>query len=50
MCGIAGCIGRRKISEDIINNTLNSMYNRGPNNQDFNHFDKGDYFVDLLHN
>ncbi|MDC2978447.1 asparagine synthase (glutamine-hydrolyzing) [Pelagibacteraceae bacterium] len=49
MCGIAGCIGRRKISEDIINNTLNSMYNRGPNNQDFNHFDKGDYFVDLLH-
>ena len=33
MCGIAGYIGKKKINDKVINNTLNTMKNRGPDHQ-----------------
>ena len=34
MCGIAGCLTKDLINNNLINKILNSMYNRGPDNQD----------------
>ncbi len=49
MCGIAGFIGKKKISSHQIKNTLKLMYNRGPNNQDFFYFrNKDGYNIYLL--
>ena len=33
MCGIAGCLSKDLISRELINKTLLSMSNRGPDNQ-----------------
>ena len=33
MCGIAGCFISGAISKEIVDKTLNSMRNRGPDNQ-----------------
>ena len=38
MCGISGYFGRRQITSDVINGTLNLMKNRGPNFS--NHYNK----------
>ena len=50
MCGIAGFFGNRKIDNNIINETLVSMKNRGP---DFSNFYKQEYInglsIYLLH-
>jgi asparagine synthase (glutamine-hydrolysing) len=35
MCGIAGYIGRKKLPQVFIKNTLRKMSNRGPDNQNF---------------
>ena len=34
MCGIAGCLTKKSIKNDVINKILDSMHNRGPDNQD----------------
>ena len=49
MCGIAGYIGRKKISENDIHNTLKLMRNRGPNEQRFSTFEQPNFGVVLLH-
>ncbi len=35
MCGIAGYLGKRIISDDVVQHTLESMKNRGPDAQSF---------------
>ena len=35
MCGIAGLINDKNIDENYLNKITKSLYNRGPNNQDF---------------
>ena len=35
MCGIAGLINDNNIDENYLNKITKSLYNRGPNNQDF---------------
>ena len=49
MCGIAGFIGKKQISEKIINCTLTLMKNRGPDYQDWCSYNFSDTFVYLLH-
>jgi len=38
MCGIAGYIGEKVFSKDIIKNTLNKMSKRGPDSQNYFYF------------
>ena len=38
MCGIAGYIGKKVFSKDIIKNTLNKMSKRGPDSQNYFYF------------
>ena len=47
MCGIAGYIGRKKLPQVFIKNTLRKMSNRGPDNQNFFYYqnDNG-YLID----
>ena len=35
MCLIAGLINDKNIDENYLNKITKSLYNRGPNNQDF---------------
>ena len=35
MCGLAGYIGKKKISEKIIKSTLRLMKHRGPDSQNY---------------
>ena len=49
MCGIAGYIGSKNIGINKIRNTLNSMINRGPDNQSWLKVEKDNYNVFLLH-
>ena len=49
MCGIAGYIGKRKISEEVINSTLQIMEYRGPDYQDSFSITSEDINVYLLH-
>ena len=49
MCGIAGYIGGKKISDKKIINTLGLMKNRGPDHQDWCSFTANDTNIYLLH-
>jgi len=49
MCGIAGYIGKKQMSEGVIKNTLGLMKNRGPDHQDWQSFTAVDTNVYLLH-
>ena len=40
MCGIAGYIGKKSISNKTIYSTGDLMKNRGPNNFSFSHYKK----------
>ena len=48
MCGIAGYIGKKQMSEGVIKNTLGLMKNRGPDHQDWQSFTAVDTNVYLL--
>ncbi len=49
MCGIAGYIGSKNIGINKVKNTLNSMINRGPDNQSWTKIEKDNLNVFLLH-
>lgn len=49
MCGIAGCLTKDLINNNLINKILNSMYNRGPDNQDRVRFEFGKKNLYLFH-
>ena len=49
MCGIAGFIGKKEISEENISRTLDLMKNRGPDHRDHISFNDGNSRVVLLH-
>lgn len=49
MCGIAGYIGKKKISDKIIYSTGDLMRNRGPNNFSYLHYNKNKINIYLLH-
>ena len=49
MCGIAGYIGKKKISRTSLKKTLDLMKNRGPDNQKSLNFRYKENFVYLLH-
>ena len=49
MCGIAGFIGKKNIEKSTIQETLNLMMNRGPDNTNFKVFKTQDLVVYLLH-
>ena len=49
MCGIAGYIGRKKLPQVFVKNTLKLMSNRGPDNQDFFYYQNNNgYNIYLL--
>jgi len=49
MCGIAGYIGKKKLPESFIKNTLKIMSNRGPDNQGYFYYNtKENYNIYLL--
>ena len=49
MCGLAAAILKKPISREIIEDTMVSLKNRGPNNQDYREYKIGDHFVYLIH-
>ena len=49
MCGIAGYLGRKKISKKLIYKTLNLMKNRGPDNQNYKLYRVFDLNLYMLH-
>jgi len=49
MCGIAGYIGKRKINELIIRQTLDVMKNRGPDHQGHKYIQDGPVNIYFLH-
>lgn len=49
MCGIAGYLGKRKISENRVRNTLELMEKRGPDAQEFRYISASDAEVVFLH-
>ena len=49
MCGIAGYIGKKIISEHAIFHTLERMKNRGPDNQSYIQFEDAGNQIYLLH-
>ena len=49
MCGIAGYIGKKKISKKNIFETLNLMKNRGPDFQSHTSFSHNNFNISLLH-
>jgi asparagine synthase (glutamine-hydrolysing) len=49
MCGIAGFIGKKRLSEDQINDTLKVMHQRGPDFQSFDEILLDDLVVYLFH-
>ena len=48
MCGIAGYLGKRIISDDVVQSTLESMKNRGPDAQSFSRINDSSQVL-LLH-
>ena len=49
MCGIAGYLGKKKISEKLIKRTLKLMKNRGPDNQNYKLYKVFDLNFYMLH-
>ena len=49
MCGISGYIGKKNISKNLINNTINLMKNRGPDYQNYYAKNFEDTKVILIH-
>ena len=49
MCGIAGYIGNKTISSNVINETLSLMNKRGPDSQKFSHYTFRGKNIYLLH-
>ena len=49
MCGIAGYLGRKKISKKLIQKTLKLMKNRGPDNQSYKLYRVFDLNFYMLH-
>jgi asparagine synthase (glutamine-hydrolysing) len=49
MCGLAAAILKKPISREIIEETMASLQNRGPNNQEYREYKIGDHFVYLIH-
>lgn len=49
MCGIAGYIGRHRIDESPLRETLELMARRGPDHRDLIHIEEHDLHVHLLH-
>ena len=49
MCGIAGYLGKRKISKKLIERTLKLMKNRGPDNQNYKLYKVFDLNFYMLH-
>ena len=49
MCGLAGYIGKEKISKRSLSETLNLMKNRGPDFQKFLNYKYKDLNIFLLH-
>jgi asparagine synthase (glutamine-hydrolysing) len=49
MCGIAGFLGKARIDEEIIADTLKLMGNRGPDHHDFISIHTGNSCANLLH-
>ena len=48
MCGISGYLGKKTINKELINKTLLSMRNRGPDHQGYNHVSFGENNLYLL--
>ena len=44
MCGISGCIVKKKLSDNQINQTLTLMSRRGPDNQSYCEYKFGKKF------
>lgn len=49
MCGISGYIGKKTIEQPIIHQTLNLMKRRGPDHQDYRHYEINGTNMYLLH-
>ena len=49
MCGIAGYIGKNNINENVIDETLDLMKNRGPDQQSWCTFSSNQKNIYLLH-
>ncbi|MDX1959913.1 MAG: asparagine synthase (glutamine-hydrolyzing) [Leptospiraceae bacterium] len=49
MCGIAGYIGKKELSESTIHQLLNLMKNRGPDYQSYKKFILGNRIIYLFH-
>lgn len=49
MCGIAGYFGNRRLSDDVVEKTLASMNNRGPDSKGYKYFLKNNKHVSLFH-
>lgn len=49
MCGIAGYIGKKRVDETNVRNTLELMKNRGPDSRNFKSLESGSNQVVLLH-
>ena len=49
MCGIAGYIGKKSLSKNIIEDTLELMFSRGPDNQNYLQYRFKNEFIYLLH-
>ena len=49
MCGIAGYIGKKQITENLIYNTIEVMKNRGPDFQKFESFSNHNSHIVLIH-
>ena len=49
MCGIAGHIGTEKISEQNLNNCLDTMEKRGPDSFGYKFFKNKNKLISLIH-
>ena len=48
MCGISGYLGKKTVNKELINKTLLSMRNRGPDHQGYHHISFGENNLYLL--
>ena len=49
MCGIAGYIGKKRLSQNVLKNTLKSMHSRGPDNSGYTYYKIKDKYYYFLH-